>query len=319
MAILLSVAAAVAWGAADFFGGTSRRGTSVFVIVAVSEFLGLVVLVPILAARGIALPHNPRLLLAGVAGVGVTLELGIIYAALSRGEAFITAPVGALGAAIAVTAGLISGDTINLLIAAGLICALVGGAVSAWRPRASSGRRSVLRSAAMCVGAAAGVATMLTAFHAAGRIDPYWATATEHASTALSAGLIALVTSSGTLGAGTPGAGTPGGGTPGGGTPGGGTRGGGTHRGGGLRSRLPQSGQVPALALVAVTGVGGDLAYAAASGHGALSVVSALSSLYPITTITLGMLIQRHRPSRVHTIGIVLALVGAVALGAATR
>ncbi len=289
MAILLSVGAAVGWGAADFFGGTSRRETSVFVIVAVSELLGLVLLVPVLAARGIPLPDNPRLLLASVAGVGVTLELGIIYAALSRGEAFITAPVGALGAAIAVTAGLIGGDTLNLVIGAGLLCALVGGAVSAWTSRASNGAQGVLRNAAMCIGAAAGVATMLTAFHAAGRVDPYWATVTEHASTALSAGLVALVT------------------------------GGGTFQRGQSRSFLPRRGQIPGLALVALSGVGGDLAYAAASGQGALSIVSALSSLYPISTIALGMLIRRHRPGRIHAIGIVLALVGAVLLGAATR
>ncbi len=75
---------------------------------------------------------------------------------MSRGEAFITAPVGALGAATAVTVGLIGGDPLSLAIAAGLLCALVGGGVSAWTSGAGANRHSAIRSATSCVGAAAG-------------------------------------------------------------------------------------------------------------------------------------------------------------------
>ena len=60
------------------------------------------------------------------------------------------------------------------------------------------------------------------------------------------------------------------------------------------------------------------LAYARASQHGALSVVSAVSSLYPVTTIALGVAIQRQRPNRMQVAGIILALLGAAVLGAAT-
>jgi drug/metabolite transporter (DMT)-like permease len=283
MAILLAVGAALGWGAADFFGGRATRATPVFVIVALSELGGLLMLVPVLVARGVPLPSNPRLWLACLAGVAITVELGLIYFALSRGEAFITAAVGALGAAIAVIAGLIGGDPLDATIAAGLLCALVGGGVSAWSSEASTSRRAALRSAATCAGAAVAVATMLTSFHAAGRVDPYWATAVEHASTTLSAGLVALIAS-----------------------------------GEALRRRLPGRGQLVPLALIAVGGTAGDLAYAAAGRHGALSVVSAVSSLYPVTTIALGVMIQRRRPGRVQALGIVIALVGAVLLGAAT-
>jgi drug/metabolite transporter (DMT)-like permease len=284
MAILLAVAAAIGWGAADFCGGdASRRETSVFVIVALSELFGVLLLLPTLVVRGVPPPTNPRLLFAAVAGVAVTAELGLIYRALSRGDVFITAPVGALGAAAAVTIGLIGGDPLDLVIAAGLLCALIGGAISACGSPITS-RTVVIRNAAICLGAAAAVGTMLTCFHAAGRLDPYWATATEHISTAVSAGLAALL---------------------------------GNRRS--LRHSLPRRPQMPTLALVAIVGVGGDLAYAAASRHGALSIVSAISSLYPLTTVGLARLVRARRPTRIQLLGIAVALLGAILLGAATR
>jgi drug/metabolite transporter (DMT)-like permease len=284
MPILLSVAAALGWGASDFYGGDApRRDTSVFVIVALSELFGVALLLPALVARGVPLPDNPRLLLAAAAGVAVTAELSLIYRALSHGDAFITAPVGALGAAAAVTIGLIGGDPLNLVVAAGLLCALTGGAISAWSSP-STGRTTVIRGAAICLGAAAAVGTMLTCFHAAGRLDPYWATATEHVSTAISAGLAALL-----------------------------------GNGRSLRNSLPRRAQMRTVALVATVGVGGDLAYAAASRQGALSIVSAISSLYPLSTIALGRLVRGRRPTRVQLLGIAVALLGALLLGAAAR
>src|ERR1700691_5167535 len=52
MAILLALGAAVGWGATDYYGGAAtRRDTSVFVIVALSELLGVVLLLPALLAH----------------------------------------------------------------------------------------------------------------------------------------------------------------------------------------------------------------------------------------------------------------------------
>jgi drug/metabolite transporter (DMT)-like permease len=285
MAVLLAIAAAAGWGAADFFGGDVSGGHApVLVVIAVSELLGLALLAPVLIARGIAPPADPRILLAAAAGVAVTVELSLIYLALSRGDAFITAPVGALGAAAAVTIGLIGGDPLDPMIAAGLLLALLGGGISAWTSGTDSTPTTLVQTAAICVAAAAAVGVMLTCFHAAGRLDPYWATATEHASTALSAALAALV----------------------------------------VRRRspdgsLPTLSQLPALWRLAALGVGGDLAYAAASHQAALSIVAAISSLYPVTTIVLGRILQGRHASRIQVLGITLALLGASLLGATAR
>jgi drug/metabolite transporter (DMT)-like permease len=286
IAILLAATAAIGWGASDFFGGdASRQDTPVFMVVALAELLGTLVVVPVLVIRGTPPPDSPRLLFAALAGIAVTCELGLIYRAISRGDAFITAPTGALGTAVAVGAGLIAGDPLTVAVAAGLALALLGGGASAWT--SPTGRRpggSPRRTAATCAAAAAAVGIMLISLHAAGRLDPYWATATEHLSTSVSAGLAALA---------------------------------GTRRP--LRRRWPGLAALPKLALIALVGAGGDLAYATASRSGALSIVSAVSSLYPVTTIALGYLLLGQRATRTQLAGIALALTGAVLLGAASR
>lgn len=283
MTVLLAVSAAIGWGTADFLGGFARRETPVFVLLAVSQLIGLVVLVPVLVARGVPPPGNPRLLLACLAGIGVTVELRFVYFAISRGDAFITPAVGALGAALAVIVGLIGGDGLDIAIATGMLCALIGGGLSAWTS-ATDGHTSVLRNAAICAGGATGVSIMLVSLHAAGRVDPYWATALVDVSTLVPAATAATV---------------------------------GQRRA--VLRHLPHRAQLAALAVGAAAGVAGDLAYAAASHRGALSIVSALSALYPLTTVALGMTFQRRRPARLQTLGIALALIGAALLGAAGR
>jgi drug/metabolite transporter (DMT)-like permease len=288
LVILLAAAAAIGWGASDYFGGdTSKRDLPVFTIVAVAELSGAAMMVPVLAVHGILPPAKPGLVLAAVAGVAVTIELSLIYRALGNGHAFITAPVGALGAAMAASIGLISGEPLSPAITAGLAFALLGGAISSWTSPVGTRKAAPLRTAAICLTAAASFATALTCLHAAGRLDPYWATFTEHASTALSAGLIAIV----------------------------------RERRSPRQSRrnLPGRRQLPGLAIIAVAGLGGDLAYTTASAHGALSIVAAISSLYPITTITLGLLLKGARPAHIQLAGITLALLGATLLSAAAR
>jgi drug/metabolite transporter (DMT)-like permease len=286
IAVLLAAGAAIGWGASDFFGGdASGQDTPVFTVVAIAELLGTLVVAPVLITRGIPPPDSPQLLFAALAGVAVTCELGLIYRAIGRGDAFITAPVGALGTAATVGIGLIAGDPFSVTIAAGLLLALFGGGASAWTSPAT--RRpggSPWRTAATCAVAAAAVATMLTCLHAAGRLDPYWATAVEHISTSVSAAIAAVAGDRGSL-----------------------------HR------RLPGRKAMPKLGLIALAGTGGDLAYATASHSGALSIVAAISSLYPITTIALGRLLQGQRAARVQLAGITLALTGAVLLGATSH
>jgi drug/metabolite transporter (DMT)-like permease len=258
IAILLAVATALGWGASDYFGGdSSRHETPVFVVLAIVQAAGLVILVPILVIRGIAPPLDDRLLLAAIAGAAVTVELGVVYAALSRGDTFIGAPTGALGAAIAVVLGLISA------------WASPGDGQADWRALAS------VLVASIAVG------TMLVTLNGAGQVDPYWAIAVE--------GLSTLVTAAGAAW---------------------------FAQRGRPRVRFPERTRWPMLVFVGALGVAGDLSYAAAAQHGALSIISAISSLYPIPTIALGRLLRGRRATVLQLVGAALALSGAALLGA---
>jgi drug/metabolite transporter (DMT)-like permease len=281
IAIGLAAVTALGWGVSDYFGGdSSGHETPVFVVLAVVEGIGLLLLVPVLLARGVAPPISPQLLLAALAGVAVTVELGVVYAALGRGDTFIGAPTGAIGAAIAVVAGLIGGDPLGLMLTLGLICALLGGGLSAWAKPAGKARPG-WRAFASVLLASAAVGTMLVSLNGAGRLDAYWAIAVERLSTIGSA--LVLV---------------------------------GVRRHGRRPVHLPRREEWPRLGLVGALGLAGDLAYAAAARHGSLSIISAISSLYPIPTIALGQLLGGKRTSVPQLAGATLALSGAVLLGA---
>jgi drug/metabolite transporter (DMT)-like permease len=291
--ILGAVAAAIGWGISDYLGGhVSQREAPVFAIVAISELLGVVLLAPILIA-GSGAPASPRLLFAVLAGCSTTLELGLIYRALSRGRALITAPVGALGAAVAVTIGVIGGDRLSPMILLGLVLALAGSAISTWSSGEGPGLAALRRrDAVICIAAALSVGVTLTLLHAAGRLNAYWVTAVQHASTAGSAALVAAII---------------------------------TARAAANRRAAPPARLLPGrrllggLVLIAIAGTGGDLGYVSASHHGALSIVAALASLYPITTILLGRVLRGHRAAPIQLLGAALALAGAVLLGAAAH
>lgn len=74
----------------------------------------------------------------------------------------------------------------------------------------------------------------------------------------------------------------------------------------------PERRLLPAIAAVGVLDMIGNGAFILAVQVGALAVAAVLSSLYPVTTVILAAVVLRERVTRVHAIGIALA-VGAIA------
>jgi drug/metabolite transporter (DMT)-like permease len=69
------------------------------------------------------------------------------------------------------------------------------------------------------------------------------------------------------------------------------------------------------LAIAAAVGIGdtlGNVLFAAAAGHGLVSLTSVLASLYPVVTVLLAAQVLRERVSGVQRVGILLTLAGVV-------
>jgi drug/metabolite transporter (DMT)-like permease len=140
VAVVLALASAVVYGAADFVGGLSSRRASVFGVVAVSQLVGLLALMVLLPWLGG--PVGPSDLAWGAAaGVAGATGLVIFFRTLARGVMSVIAPVTAVtAAAVPVLVGVVGGDTIGPWAAAGIALALAavvlvsaGGGLSALR------------------------------------------------------------------------------------------------------------------------------------------------------------------------------------------
>jgi drug/metabolite transporter (DMT)-like permease len=293
-AVALSLAASLAWGTSDFLGGVAARRTRLPLVLAGSQVAGLLAFAPVLLLRGSAMPRDGRLLFGLAAGAIAVAELGLIYLALRRGPAVVLAPIAALGATLPVAVGIAGGDHVDLLIGAGLLCALGGAVAASWVPGdAGPPLREALVGAAVAGGAALGAGTVLALIDAASRADAWWAIGAVRAGGALTAGGLLAVAALRALGRRPPGA---------------------AARAG--RPRWSRAGLM--IVAIGLCDVGADTAFANATRSGRLSVVSVLASLYPVTTIGLGVIALRERPAPVQLIGAALACVGVAILAATT-
>ena len=71
-----------------------------------------------------------------------------------------------------------------------------------------------------------------------------------------------------------------------------------------------------AVLLVGVLDSGANTLYALATDHGLLSLVSVLSSLYPLTTVLLAQALLREHVSRHQKVGVIAALAGIALISA---
>jgi drug/metabolite transporter (DMT)-like permease len=126
MAILLSLAAAVAYGLSDFIGGLVSRRTSAWAVALVGNaaaFVGAVVLV--LAVDGS--PTRTDLWWGALAGVGSGVGGAFLYRGLAAGRMGMVAPVSAVGAALLpVCVGVATGERPAVLVWLGIVAAVPG-------------------------------------------------------------------------------------------------------------------------------------------------------------------------------------------------
>jgi drug/metabolite transporter (DMT)-like permease len=125
MGVILALAAAVAYGAADFLGGAASRKTSSARVVIVSQLAGLVLLLAALPLSGGRLA-GWDLIVGAACGVCGAFAITALYAAFATARMGIVSPITAvIATAIPVLAGLTFGERPSLVTEVGVAIALV--------------------------------------------------------------------------------------------------------------------------------------------------------------------------------------------------
>jgi drug/metabolite transporter (DMT)-like permease len=286
VAIFLSLATALVYGAADFCGGLASRRTSTVSVVVWSQAFGLILLAIVLPAIG-GRPEAHDLVWGGVCGIAGAFAIGMLYRGLALGTMGIVSPLSAvLGASIPMLYGIaLRGERPGWLAYAGIVAALLAVvcvSISEGAPDAPErAARTGVFPPGVVEGLLAGVGFGLY----------FIALAQTRADAGMYPLLAARVTSIVLLLAG------------------------GLAFGGVKAVRVAR----PALGIVVLGGIldmGANVLFVLAAHSGLLAIVAVLTSLYPAATVALAAIVLHERLGRVQWVGVALALGGAAAIAA---
>lgn len=280
LAALLALASSVSWGLADFLGGVQSRRHALLSVLLLSQAVALVVLLVAVAA-GVPTEHDAAAT-AWAAGTGVLgiLALTAFYRALSIGTMSIVAPLSATGAAVPVVVGLVSGERPRAVQIAGMALALIGVMLAAREVGEgdAKARRTNRTAVLLALGAAVGFGSFFAGMdRAEERADVAWVLLAARAPEVLVLVAACAV----------------------------------------RPPRLPRA--TSALGAIAAIGILDLLAntlFVLATGRGLLSVVGVLGALYPAVTVLLARALLHERLTRAQDAGVLVTLVGVVALAA---
>jgi drug/metabolite transporter (DMT)-like permease len=279
VAVLLALASAVVYGTADFLGGlASRRASSSFGVVAMSQLVGLGALLVLLPWLGGPVTAAD-LAWAAAAGLAGSAGLVIFFRALATGVMSVIAPVTAVtAAAVPVLAGLLSGNRIDAWAAGGIVLALVAVILVS-----AEGGLSALRSArpasltpALLAGLAFGCFfVLLDRTSADSGLTPLVAARLASMALAVTVGLV--------------------------------TR---------QSLRLPRA-TLPLVALSGVADMAANALFLLATQQpGQLAITGVLASLYPVSTVILAQIVLRERLVAAQVAGLASAVVAIVLITA---
>lgn len=273
---LLALAASLTWGFGDFFGGVKARALPALTVLAASQPFGLLALGIAVAARGRGIP-GAEVAWAAPAAVMGTLGLFAFYRGMAAGAISVVAPIAAVAAGVPVIWGVaVSGDRLSGLQAIGLVAAL-GGSVAASLERHPQRTK-------LAAGVGWALLTMVAfggyyvPMHAASAHDWLWPAFLFRCTSVTMVWLVVLAR---------------------------------RRRLEGVRPHLA------GLVAIGLLDTAGNALFAAASfSHGLLSVVSVLSSLYPVVTVLLARALLGERAQRTQDVGVAVVLAGVVLITA---
>ena len=271
MAIALGLAAALTYGAADFFGGLATKRSNEFSVVVCSQFIGsslLVISIPFFLDA----PFSAEALYWGMgAGFAGLLGVLLLYRGLARGRMSVVAPTtGVLAASSPVVAGLLLGERPGALSLTGVAVALVAVVLVSTSPE-HGGERSGYSGFREAAGAGVAFGAFFILLSLAGDDSGLWPLIGARIASLGGGLLFALVAQ---------------------------------------RSLSPERGTLGLIAGAGVLDVAANLFYLLATRSGLLSLVAVLTSMYPGATVVLARFVLAERLHRLQLIGLGCAAVG---------
>jgi len=269
--IVLGLAAALSYGAADFLGGTAAKRVGPAAVVLFSQAIGLTVFLlflPLFIDDGLT---SGSAAWAGLSGLVGAVGVGLLYRGLAAGRMSVVAPVSAVvGATVPVVVALTTGESPTSMQLVGVLVALVAVALVSATPERDpgAGRRRGLPEA---FGAGLAFGIFFLTFNEAGDQGGVWPLVVARLASVALFGAIALL--------------------------------------GRRRVRFERGVRLP-IAATGVLDLAANLCFLLGSQRGLLSIVAVLTSLYPGTTVLLARVVLRERMTPLQSGGLVAALVG---------
>ncbi len=293
MAVLLGLASALVYGAADFLGGMQARRSGALAVVVWSQLAGLALLLAALPLLSPSPPQPGDLGWGALGGLGGGAGVALLYRGLSVGRMSVVAPVTAAGAAvIPVLVGVGFGERPSLTALVGVVLALAAivGVSSGTQAEPSTARATPTTPTsrdparqwwrrpglAEAVGAGLGFALFFVCLDRASADAGLWPLLA--ARTSVLVAWLAAVTSRAPL--------------------------------------RPAPGTYRNVAAVGAVDMLANLLYLLAARAGLLSLVAVLVSLYPVSTVVLARIVLAERLTRGQLVSLGAAA-GGVALIAA--
>ena len=281
MASLLALLSSLSWGTSDFLGGLAARRVGAIRVLSVSYPAGAA-LITVLA--WLVIPGRLTWSLvatAAVVGSVGAVAIGLLYAALARGQMGIISPLTAvLSGAVPVVVGLVIGESLSTLALAGVVIA--GIAVVLVSRESGPHRRTPVSAVMLAVASGLAIGTYLSVLGTAPEDSGIWVAAIGRwFSTVLVVAILLILIGRG--------------------------------RGPGNLVRYPWVLALSAGALDALA----NAIFQLAAQRGLLAIVAVIGSLYPAATVLLARIVLKETLSRIQLLGVVLALLAASALALA--
>jgi drug/metabolite transporter (DMT)-like permease len=277
LAVSLALAAACCWGVGDFLSGLQSRSLPVPIVVLAVEGTGLALVAIAIVVSGEPAPSARDAILGAIAGVAGVVGLACFLRALSVGTMSIIAPISATGVTLPVVVGVATGDQLSVLVATGIVVAVLGVILASREQHEDAERAAIGRSSIVfALLAAIGFGSYFALADAAAGGGVWWLLATSRI---VPVPVLAVLAWRRRL----------------------------------PRPSRPRALILMGAGTIDCTATG---LYALATTKGALSIVAVIGSLYPVVTVLLARTFLAERIRPIQRAGVVAALAGVAMIAA---